>query len=150
MDRQAVDLLFNVIETPNATIAGAVLYDYYKNPADQLISAKLLEHSGNQLVTTSMADHDDAPVSLTWSADHNGYGYFSASAGWVTVPNERLAEFGVNFPILLAQMLVQLDVASRSGATVLIPKLLWEIGDARLGGRSYRIPIWFSRRLYER
>jgi len=149
MDRQAVDLLFNVIETPNATIAAAVLYNYYKNPADQLISAKLLEHSGNQLVTTSMADHDDAPVSLTWSAEHNGYGYFSASAGWVTVPDERLAVFGIKFPILLAQIMVQFDVASRTGATALVPELLWEIGDARIGRRSHRVSIWFARCLYD-
>lgn len=150
MDRQAVDLLFNVIETPNATISGAVLSDYFGCQAHQLISANLLEQRGTQLVTTSMADHDDAPVTLTWSAEHNGYGYFSASAGWVTVPNERLAEFGVNFSILLAQMLVQLDVASRSGATVLIPKLLWEIGDARIRRRTQRVSVWFARRLFDR
>ena len=150
MDRQAVDLLFNVIETPSATISGAVLADHFGQEAGQLIPANLLEHSGNQLATTSMADHDDAPVSLTWSADHNGYGYFSASAGWVTVPNERLAMFGVSFPILLAQMVVQLDVASRSGATTLVPELLWEIGDARIGRRAQRVPLWFARGLFDR
>ena len=138
MDRQTVDLLFDIIETPNATIAAAVLSDYYGKPADQLISANLLEQCGNQLATTSMADHDDAPVSVTWSAEHKGYGYFSPSAGWVTVPGERLLIFGVRFPILLAQMAVQLDFPSPSSATILVPELLWEIGDARLGGRSYR------------
>ena len=89
MDRKAVELLFNIVETPNATISGAVLYEYFGSQAGQLISAKLLEHCGNQLATTSMADHDDAPVSLTWSAEHNDYGYFSPSAGWVTVPGEQ-------------------------------------------------------------
>jgi len=145
MDRKAVDLLFNIIETPNATISGAVLSDYFGSLAGQLISANLLEHCGNQLATTSMADHDDAPVSLTWSAEHNGYGYFSASASWVTVPGDRLAVFGVKFPILLAQMVFQLDVVSRAGATALVPELLWEIGDARVGRRTQRVPIWFAR-----
>lgn len=149
MDSQAVDLLFSVIETPNATIAAAVLSDYYKTPADQLISANLLEHCGNQLAATSTADHDDAPVSLTWSAEHNGYGYFGASAGWVTVPDERLAVFGIKFPILLAQLMVQFDVASRTGATALVPELLWEIGDARIGRRAHRVPIWFARCLHD-
>jgi hypothetical protein len=149
MDRKAVDLLFNIIETPNATISGAVLSDYFGSQAGQLISANLLEHCGNQLATTSMADHDDAPVSLTWSAEHDGYGYFSASVGWVTVPGERLSVFGVKFPILLAQMVVQLDVASRAGATALVPELLWEIGDARVGRRSHRVPVWFARYLHD-
>ena len=90
-----------------------MLSDHYGKQAGPLIAANLLERRGHELATTSMADHDDAPVSLTWSAEHNGYGYFSASAGWVTVPDERLAVFGVKFPILLAQMTVQLDVASR-------------------------------------
>jgi hypothetical protein len=150
MDRQAVDLLFDIIETPNATIAAAVLFDYYVNPADQLISANLLEQRGNQLVTTSLADHDDAPVSLTWSAEYKGYGYFSPSAGWVTVPGERLLIFGVQFPILLAQMVVQLDVASHPGATTLVPELLWEIGGIRMGRRAQRVPLWFARRLFDR
>lgn len=149
MDRQTVDLLFNIVETPNSTISGAVLADHFGSQAGQLISANLLEHCGDQLATTSMADHDDAPVSLTWSAEHNGYGYFSSSAGWVTVPGERLAVFGVKFPILLAQMAVQLDVVSRAGATALVPELLWEIGDARIGRRSHLVPIWFSRCLYD-
>ncbi len=142
MDRKAVDLLLSTSSRrPSATIAGAVLSDHYGKQAGPLIAAKLLERRGHELATTSMADHDDAPVSVTWSADHDGYGYFNPSVGWVTVPNERLAVFGVSFPILLAQMVVQLDVVSRSGATTLVPELLWEIGDARFGGALIRVPI---------
>ena len=149
LDRQTVDLLFNIVETLNGTISGAVLADHFGSQAGQLISAKLLEGCGSQLATTSMADHDDSPVSLTWSAEHNGYGYFSASAGWVAVPDERLAVFRVNFPTLLAQMIAELDVASRAGAMALVPELLWEMGDARIGRRSHRVPIWFGRCLHD-
>ena len=123
MDRRAVDLLFSVIETPNATISGAVLSDRFGSQAGQLIPAKLLEHRGSELATTSMADHDDAPVSVTWSAEHKGYGYFSPSVGWVTVPDERLAVFGVNFPIVLARMMVGFDIASRAGVGSVVPEL---------------------------
>lgn len=150
MDRRAVDLLFSVIETPNATISGAVLSDRFGSQAGQLIPAKLLEHRGSELATTSMADHDDAPVSVTWSAEHKGYGYFSPSVGWVTVPDERLAVFGVNFPIVLARMMVGFDIASRAGVGSVVPELLWEIGDARLGRRTRRVPVWFARRLLDR
>jgi hypothetical protein len=149
LDHQSVDLLLSVMETSNATIAGAVLSDYYEQQAGQLMSANLLEPCGHQLVTTSMADHDDAPVSLTWSTDHNGYGYFSPSAGWIMVPEERLAVFAIKFPVVLAQMMVRFDIASRGGAVPLLPELLWEIGDARISRRSQRVPVWFARRLYD-
>lgn len=128
LDHQSIDLLLSVMETPNATIAGAVLSDYYEQQAGQLMAANLLETCGHQPVTTSMADHDDAPVSLTWSAEHNGYGYFSPSAGWITVPDERLAVFAIKFPVVLAQMMVRFDIASRGGAVPLLPELLWESG----------------------
>lgn len=149
LDHQSVDLLLNVMETPDAMIAGAVLSDYYEQQADQLMAANLLERCGHELVTTSMADHDDAPVSLTWSAEHNGYGYFSPSAGWITVPDERLVVFGINLPVMLARMMVRFEIASRGGAVSLLPELLWEIGDARVERRSQRVPIWFARRLYD-
>ena len=71
LDHQSVDLLLSVMETPNATIAGAVLSDYYEQHAGQLMAANLLEPCGHEFATTCMADHDDAPVSLTWSAEHN-------------------------------------------------------------------------------
>jgi hypothetical protein len=101
-----------------------VLSDYYEQQAGQLMAANLFEACGHQLVTTSMADHDDAPVSLTWSAEHNGYGYFSPSAGWIAVPDERLAVLDIKFPVVLAQMMVRFDIASRGGAVPLVPELL--------------------------
>ena len=113
------------------------------------MAANLLVRCGHELVTTSMADHDDAPVSLTWSAEHNGYGYFSPSAGWITVPEERLVVFGVNMPVMLARMMVRMDVSSRAGPVALAPNLLWEIGDVRFGGRRQSVPVWFARRLQE-
>ena len=149
LGHQSVDLLLSVMETPNATIAGAVLSDYYEQQAGQLLAANLLEPCGHQLVTTSMADHDDAPVSLTWSAEHNGYGYFSPSAGWITVPDERLVVFGINVPVMLARLMVRFEIASCGVAAPLLPELLWEIGDARIERRSQRVPIWFARRLYD-
>jgi hypothetical protein len=149
LDRQSVDLLLSVMETPNAMIAGAVLSDYYEQHADQLMAANLLERCGHELVTTSMADHDDAPVSLTWSAEHNGYGYFSPSAGWITVPDERLVVFGINVPVMLARMMVKMDLLSRAGPAALTPNLIWEIGDVRFGSRRQSVPIWFARRLHE-
>ena len=150
IDRKAVELLLAISESPTGKIAGTILSDYHAGSSIQLLAANLLAACGHLPATASLADHDDEPISLTWSAERNGYGYFSPSAGWIGVPKERLALFSVNHPALLAQMAVQLDLAARGGATALIPDLLWEVGDARIGRRRQRLPIWFARRLPDR
>lgn len=150
IDRKAVELLLTILEGAAGKVAGTVLSNYHANSSAALLAANLLLPDGHVAATASLVDHDDEPISLTWSADRNGYGYFSPSAGWIDVPKERLALFRVNHPVLLASLLVQIDVASRSGATALIPEVLWEIGDARIGRRRQRVPIWFARRLSDR
>ena len=147
IDRKSVDLLLAILETPTGKIAGTALSDYHARQAARLLAANLLESSGHVAATTSLADHDDEPVSLIWSAERQGYGYFSPAAGWIDVSKENLALFVVNYSVLLARMMVSLDIASRGGTTTLVPDLLWEIGDARIGRRRQRVPIWFARRL---
>ncbi len=149
LEPKAVELLLSILENPGGKISGSLLSDHYPKQAAALNAANLLKLCGHLPVAVSLEDHDDEPVALTWSADHDGYGYFSPSAGWVTVPHERLAVFGVNYPVLLAQMMVQFDLASRGAATALIPDILWEVGDARIGRRKTRTSIWFARRLYD-
>lgn len=149
IDRKAVGLLLSVLESPSARISGTLLSDYHPKQEAALLAANLLKPCGHLPVAVSLADHDDEPVSLTWSAEHEGYGYFSPAAGWITVPNERLAVFGVNYSVFLAQIMVQLDLTSCGGATTLIPDILWEVGDARIGRRKTRTSIWFARRLYD-
>ena len=147
IDRKVVELLLSVLESPSAKISGSLLSDYHPKQQAQLLAANLLKHCGHAPVAVSLADHDDEPVLLTWSGEHEAYGYFSPSAGWITIPNERLAIFGVNYPAVLAQMMVQFDLASRGGATALVSDVLWEMGDARIGRRKARLSIWFARRL---
>jgi len=149
IDRKAVGLLLSVLESPGGKISGSLLSDYHPKQEAALLAANLLKPCGHLSVAVSLADHDDEPVLLTWSAEHEGYGYFNPSAGWITVTNERLAVFGVNYSVFLAQMMVQFDLASRGGATVLIPDILWEVGDARIGRRKTRTSIWFARRLHD-
>lgn len=149
IDRKAVGLLLSVLENPSARISGSLLSDSYPKQEAALLAANILKPCGHLPVAVSLTDHDDEPVSLTWSAEHEGYGYFSPAEGWITVSNERLAVFGVNYPVFLAQMMVQFDLASCGGATALIPDILWEVGDARIGRRKTRTSIWFARRLYD-
>ncbi|MDP2355124.1 MAG: hypothetical protein Q8M31_03575, partial [Beijerinckiaceae bacterium] len=46
-------------------------------------------------------------------------------------------------------LMLQAEWTSRHGAVALIPDLLWEIGDVRLGRRAQRVSIWFGRRLHD-
>lgn len=150
IDRKAVDLLLSVVESAEAKIAGAVLSDYHADSAEKLLAANALRPDDHAAAAVSLFDHEDEPVALIWSPERNGYGYFSPSAGWVCVPKERLAVYRVDFPVLFARLLIKMDIASRGGASALIPEVLWEIGDARIGRRGQRVPIWFARRLSDR
>jgi hypothetical protein len=145
----ALEVLLSVVETPEAVISGVALADYFAEAAKPLRQAGLLKPHDQEPATVSLADHDDAPVTLTWSPDKGGQGYFSPGAGWVSVANDRLVRFRVDFPALLARLMVQADVSSRSGPVPLVPDLLWEIGDVRLGRRTQRVSIWFGRRLHD-
>jgi len=149
LDPKVVELLLSILESPGGKISGSLLSDYHPKQEAALLAANLLKSCGHLPVAVSLADHEDEPVALTWSPEHGGYGYFSPSAGWITVSRERLAVFGINYPAFLAQMMVQFDLASRGGATALIPDILWEVGDARIGRRKTRTSIWFARRLYD-
>lgn len=137
----------SVVETPPAVITNEVLDGYYALAGDALKANGLLEPSGDQRTAACLVDHDDEPIDLIWSGEHMGYGYFSAASGWITVPNAQLASFRVNFDKLFEQVIARLDRASQGPAAVLIPDLLWEIGDVRLPGRSKRVPVWIARRL---
>tara|TARA_R110000824_G_scaffold118960_9_gene271703 strand:- start:11320 stop:12258 length:939 start_codon:yes stop_codon:yes gene_type:complete len=147
IDRKAADLLLSVIETPDAVISGSVLDGYYGRVAPALKAAGILQPKDHSRAAVSLVDHEDEPVNLAWSPDRRAYGYFSPTAGWVSVPGDQLATFRVNFNTLLEQLLERLDLSPRTGPVELVPDLLWEVGDARLPGRSKRTPVWIGRRL---
>jgi len=147
IDRRAADLLLSVIETPDAVISGSVLDCYYGQISPVLKAAGILQPKDHSRAAVSLVDHEDEPVNLIWSPEHRAYGYFSPSAGWVNVPGNQLATYRVNFGMLLEQLFERLDFSPRTGPVELVPDLLWEIGDARLPGRSKRTSVWIGRRL---
>ena len=85
----ALELLLSAIETPEAEISGVVLDNYHSSEALVLKETGLLKPYGHEAAVASQADHDDAPVTLSWSAEDGGLGYFSPTAGWVTVALSR-------------------------------------------------------------
>lgn len=149
IDRSAVQLLLMILETRAATISRAVLDDHFPKEAARLRAAKLLELGGEVLAAPSLTDHDDEPVTASWSPQHQGFGYFSPTAGWVSVPAERLAMMSLNIPGVLMHMMQRFDLASRMGPIKLVPNGLWELGDARVGRARGRLPIWFCRCLHD-
>ncbi|WP_138933495.1 hypothetical protein [Roseovarius arcticus] len=60
---------------------------------------------------------------------------------------EQTALYRLDIPALLSWQTPQFDLASRHGPINLIPNLLWEIGDVRLGRRAERVRVWLARRL---
>ena len=147
IDRGAADLLLSVIETPDAVISGSVLDGYYGQISPVLKGAGVLQPKDHSRAAVSLVDHEDEPVNLIWSPEHRAYGYFSPTAGWVSVPVDQLATFRVNFSKLIGQLVERLDLSPQSNPVELVHDLLWEVGDARLPGRSKRTPVWIGRRL---
>lgn len=147
IDHQAMSLISTIADTPDAQISAQVLKTYHAAAGRQLLAAGLLVRAGDHAVTTSMVDHDDEPVPLIRSPEDGSHGYFSPSAGWMKVTPEQTALYRLEMQALLPRLTAQFDLASRHGPINLIPNLLWEIGDVRLGRRAERVPVWFARRL---
>lgn len=147
IDERAVNLCLEVVETSGCRISASVLFDYHRQAGQSLIDAGLLTADAYDPVAVSVVDHDDEPVTLVWSPEHRGYGYFSPAAGWVAVPHERLQQSHVDMEAMIARLVDRLDLPGKTRPTERISGILWEIGDARLPGRSGRTPIWFARRL---
>jgi hypothetical protein len=146
---EAIDLLFSIVEMPNAIVTGAVLADYYNAVAPTILGAGLLVPDGHEGATASLADHDDVPVTLTWSPGCRGYGYFSPAVGWVSIPNDRITRYRANLTSFIEHLLNKIDWPSRRGPIPLIPDVLWEIGDVRIEGRAKRVSLWLGRRFHD-
>lgn len=147
VDRPAVDLLLQIMETPGASVTAAAIETLGPDLAAPLIGAGLLKSAGHEAAAVSMSDHDDAPVALTWSAEHNGYGYFSPTAGWVTVANDSLCRYRADMTAVIRAMLGEMQPARAPAPMPIVPELVWEVGDVHFGRLNHRTPVWFVRRL---
>jgi hypothetical protein len=146
----AANLVVAIAATPTARISGAVLRDDFETTAAELETSALLQKDGHDFAAASLADHDDVPVSVTWSQQDQTWGYFSPTAGWVTVPEERLISYRLNFESLLPRVVAHLYAAKTALCRPLVPEHLWEMGDILLPGRRHRVPLWVARRLNDR
>lgn len=150
LTRAAADLVVAIAATPTARISGAVLRDEFETTAAELDTSALLQKDGHDFAAASLADHDDVPVSVTWSQQDQTWGYFSPTAGWVTVPEERLISYRLNFESLLPRVVANLYAARTVPCRPILPEHLWEMGDVQLPGRRQRPSLWIARRLTDR
>lgn len=132
----AVDLLLKLMEAPEAVLSGAALHDFYPDAGGALIAAGALKDDGYEPVITGMADHDDLPVHLTWRSEVGGYAYFSPSAGWIKVENERLTRYRVDFDWLIGVLSRQLRIPRTIEPKCLLKDVMWDLGDAWIGKRK--------------
>ena len=146
-DHDALALICAVAQTRDARITSAALSNHHPVAGAQLQALGVLTRVGDEVAATSLADHEDTPVALARSPDGRSFGYFSPQAGWVTASPDDQSVFALRFEILLPKLLNGLDCQLVSRPLELLPGLLWEVGGARLPGRSARMPVWFGRRL---
>ena len=146
-DHDALALICAIAQTRDARITAAALSNHYPAVGAQLQALGVLTRVGDEAAATSLADHEDTPVALVRSPDGRSFGYFSPQAGWVNASPDDQSVFALSFETLLPKLLDGLDCPLVSRPVQLLPGLLWEVGGARLPGRSARVPVWIGRRL---
>ena len=144
-----VALLLELLELREPILSGAAADMMPAAVIDGLLAARLLVEHGHELVSASLADHDDVPVSLIPSADGREHGYFSPAVGWVAVPNARLKLYRVDVGAVLRMLAAHLNLPRGWSPEPVGAGAVWELGEARIGNRTLRIPIWFARRAFD-
>jgi hypothetical protein len=138
----AMPLLLAALESPTARLS-ASMTRHHPTETAWLKGAGLLKGAGHEPVTTVQDDHSDLPVAVTWS-ENGSYGYFSESAGWVPVDNEKLETLDVDVPALCQVLTRRLSLPSKA-FTAIVRDHLWDLGSTYLGHRPTPTPILFGR-----
>lgn len=144
VDRQSVELLLRVMETPEARAQGSALRLAASRATDSLLAAGLLVSRGQIPVVAAMDDYEDEPVAAVWSPEHQAYGYSDLTGRWIRVDPSEITAYGVDFPRAIAGMLVQFDRAG-SPPQELIDGHLIDLGVIRMAGTENPVPVWFAR-----
>jgi hypothetical protein len=148
MTPEAVDLLFQVIETPEARLSGAAAA-LCEERVQPLRENGLLRAHGHADVAVLPHDDEDRPVPLFSWGEAGEMAGFDPTCGPVVVPGEQLVNWAADLPHLIKLMVAELDLLTAAAPHTLVPQLLWEVGDARIGRRRERVSVWFCRRLWD-
>lgn len=141
MSRSALALLFDLLSTPKLELSAEQFNA--REEYRELLAARLLTpvSSTPTSVCIDGRDHDILP-----NATGPGFGYFSAGAGWVSVPMEELQRYRAD-PLRVLSVLRQwLEISDRSAIAVLQHDAIWDLGDTWVGKR--KLAVLFLRRAH--
>jgi len=135
----ALALLLRVTAHPRAVIDNAQITE--GDDGQILVDHKLLSPFTNQAESIEIDGEDRE---LIWDSSSRTHRYFSPSAGWVDIPEMRSKSYRVDFNIFLAMMRQWLGMSTHVTPRVLVPELLWDLGEIWISRR--RVAVLFLRR----
>jgi hypothetical protein len=137
--REELALLLRVTAHPRAVIGSE--YVIQSENGFGLIEKGLLKPyaNGSEFIEVDGEDRE-----LVWDSTSRTYRYFTPAAGWVVVPSDRLKSYRVDFDALLAVVSRWYKLSARSGPTILVRDLLWDLGETWISKR--RVSVLFLRR----
>ena len=144
-DRQSVELLLRVMETPAAKVHGSALRLAGSRATETLLAARLLVASGDIPVVAAMDDYEDEPIRVEWSPEERAHRYRDSTGRWIKVDPDEITAYGVDFPRAVAGMLVQFDRAGSPPPQALVEGHLLDLGVIRLARAEKPVPVWFGR-----
>ncbi|WP_306120840.1 MULTISPECIES: hypothetical protein [unclassified Roseitalea] len=142
-----MDLLLQAMETRVGKVQVATLRQVAPRAADKLLEARLLVATGRIPVVAAMDGYEDEPIPAEWCPERGQYGYRDSVGRWITVEAGEIAACAVDYPLVLAKMLVAFERAGPSRPNPLIDGFVWDVGTIRLTGAKSPVPVWFARRL---
>ena len=138
-NRSALALLLRIVAHPQASISGAHIDKV--NVGRELVENGLLIPDSNQARSIEIDGEDRE---LVWDSDSQTNQYFSTTSGWVTVPDEQLKSYTVDFSRLGEQIRRWMDMPSRIAPMELLPAHCWDLGDTWIHRR--KVALLFIRR----
>jgi hypothetical protein len=142
---KSVGVLLRVMDMHTARAQGAVLRLMGQRAADSLIDAGLLSEDGVIPMIVMMDNYEDDPVAAEWSPEHRAYGYRDNTGRWIEADVRDIAAYQVEFPRVIAGMLVQFDRAGSPPPKTLVEGHLLDLGVIKLAGSEKPVPVWFAR-----
>lgn len=139
LSSSALALLLRVTAHPRAVIGSDHIEQEYDGR--ELINQGLLRPYANQ---AGFIEIDGEDRELVWDSVSQTHRYFAPSAGWVELPDGHSKPYRVDFSALLATMRQWLGMTTHTSPAVLVPELLWDLGEAWIGRR--RVAVLFLRR----
>lgn len=145
LTKTAVDLLLQAMETRAGKVQVATLRQVAPRAADKLLEARLLVATGRIPVVAAMDGFEDEPIPAEWCPERGQYGYRDSVGRWIPVEAGEIAACAVDYPPVLAKMLVAFERAGPSRPSPLIEGFVWDVGTIRLTGAKSPVPVWFAR-----